>query len=130
MDWPRPGLQPPVLGPYDWWPSMSERQQRLRLTAALATSVVLHAVALAILLWTTPLAQLFTAPSETPEAKLIQVSLLSRPGGGGGGPLPGAPALPMGHGGDDGARPPLPGLRAALTPQPPPLPAPVERQHP
>jgi len=109
---------------------MSERQQRLRLTAALATSVVLHAAALAILLWTTPLAQLFIAPPETPEVKLIQVSLLSRRGGGGGGPLPGPPALPLGHGGDDGARPPLPGLRAALTPQPPPLPAPVEKQHP
>jgi periplasmic protein TonB len=104
---------------------MSGRQQRLRLTAALATSVAIHAVTLAILLWFTPLAQLFTRPPDTPEAKLIQVSLVSRPGGGGGGPLPGAPALPIGHGGDAEARPPLPGLRAVLTPQPPP-PRPVE----
>jgi periplasmic protein TonB len=106
---------------------MSERQQRLRLTAALATSVAVHAVTLAILLWSTPLAQLFTGLPETPDAKLIPVSLVSRPGGGGGGPLPGSPALPMGHGGDDDARPPLPGLRAAPTPHPLPLPRSVER---
>jgi periplasmic protein TonB len=127
MDLPAPGLRPRAEAPYDWGPSMSERQQRLRLTAALVTSAAIHAATLAFLLWSTRLAELFTGPPETPGAKLIQVSLVSRTGGGGGGPLPGAPALPLEPGAED-RPPPLPAPPSA--PKPAPLPRTVVQKAP
>jgi periplasmic protein TonB len=128
MGFAAPGLRPGVEAPYDWGPSMSERQQRLRLTAALVTSAALHAVTLAILLWSTPLAELFTGPPETPEAKLIRVSLVSRPGGGGGGPLPGPPSPDIGP--DRRAPTPEPLRAPKPSPPPPPVPRVVERKPP
>jgi protein TonB len=122
-----PGLRLRVGDPYDWGPTMSDRQQRLRLTAALLASAALHAVVVALLLRSPPIAALLTGAVETPEAKLIPVSLVSRAGGGGGGPLAGLPSPPAGH--DD--RPPVPEVPPAAKPSPPPpLPAAVERKVP
>jgi len=127
MDCSAPRLRTRVEAPYDCGPSMSERQQRLRLTAALVTSAAVHAAILALLL-RSPALELFTGLTEPPEAKLISVSLVSRPGGGGGGPLPGLPSAPMGP----DVRAPTPEPLAAPRPSPPPPPVPrlVERKPP
>jgi periplasmic protein TonB len=122
-----PRLRARVEGPYDWGPSMSERQQRQRLTAALVTSAAVHATILALLL-RSPAIALFTGLTEPPEAKLIPVSLVSRPGGGGGGPLPGAPSPPMGPDVRSPTAEPLPTPRPS--PPPPPVPRVVERKPP
>ena len=84
MDLPATGLRPAVEGPYDWGPAMSARQERLRLTAALATSAAFHLVALVVLLHSARVAELLSDTFDTPRAKLIPVSLVSRAGGGGG----------------------------------------------
>ena len=96
---------------------MSERPQRLRLTAALIASAVLHATMLALLLRSSSLVELIAGPPEPQDAKLIQVSLVSRPGGGGGGPLPGPPSPPLGP---LDLRAPLPASMPAAKPSPPP----------
>jgi protein TonB len=106
---------------------MSERQQRLRLTVALVTSAAVHATVLALLL-RSPAIELFTGLTGQPEAKLISVSLVSRPGGGGGGPLPGAPSAPMGR--DVRAPTPEPLPAPKPSPPPPPVPSTVERKPP
>src|SRR5262249_44262485 len=115
------GLRPAVDGPYDWGSAMSDRQERLRLTAALATSAAFHLVALVVLLHSARVAELLSDTFDTPRAKLIPVSLVSLAGGGGGGPLPGrpSPALPRA-----GNPPPPPELLVApkASPPPPPLP--------
>jgi len=127
MDFPPGGLRVRVGDPYEWGPTMSDRQQRQRLTAALLASVTLHAVILTLLLRSSSIVGLLTGPFETPEAKLIPVSLVSRAGGGGGGPLAGLPSAPAGH--DD--RPPLPDVLPAARPSPPPpLPAASEKKTP
>jgi protein TonB len=97
------------------------------LTAALVTSAAVHAIVLALLL-RSPAIGLFTGLTDPPQAKLISVSLVSRPGGGGGGPLPGTPSPPMGR----DVRAPTPEPLPALKPPPPPPPVPsiVERRPP
>jgi len=120
-------LRARLEAPYDWGPSMSERQQRLRLTAALVTSAAVHATVLALLL-RSPAIELFTGLTDQPEAKLIPVSLVSRPGGGGGGPLPGPPSAPMGR--DVRAPTPEPLPAPKPSPPPPPVPSTVERKPP
>jgi periplasmic protein TonB len=127
MDFSAPRLRARVEPPYEWGPSMSERQQRLRLTAALVTSAAVHATVLALLL-RSPAIELFTGLTGQPEAKLISVSLVSRPGGGGGGPLPGAPSAPMGR--DVRAPTPEPLPAPKPSPPPPPVPSTVERKPP
>jgi protein TonB len=105
---------------------MTDHQQRLRLTAALLASAALHAVLVALLLRSGPLAELLAGVG-APEATLIPVSLVSRAGGGGGGPLAGLPSAPAGQ--DE--RPPVPDVLPAAKPSPPPpLPAAVERKAP
>ena len=127
MDFSAPRLRVRVEAPYEWGPSMSERQQRLRLTAALVTSDAVHATVLALLL-RSPAIELFTGLTGQPEAKLISVSLVSRPGGGGGGPLPGAPSAPMGREVRAPTPEPLPAPKPS--PPPPPVPSTVERKPP
>jgi len=122
MDFSPPGLQPRVVGPYDWGPFMSDRQQRLRLTAALAMSAAAHLTLLVLLLRSAPLVDLLSGEVEIPRTKLIRVSLVSRPGGGGGGPLPGTPSAALGPSGRS-APPSQPLVAPAPSPPPPPLPA-------
>ncbi len=127
MDFSPSGLRLRGGDPYEWGPTMSDHQQRQRLTAALLASAILHAAMLALVLRSASIVDLLTGPFETPEAKLIPVSLVSRAGGGGGGPLAGLPSAPAGH--DD--RPPLPeALPAARPSPPPPLPAASEKKMP
>ena len=127
MDFSPSGLRLRGGDPYEWGPTMSDHQQRQRLTAALLASALLHAAMLALVLRSASIVDLLAGPFETPEAKLIPVSLVSRAGGGGGGPLAGLPSAPAGH--DD--RPPLPeALPAARPSPPPPLPAASEKKMP
>lgn len=71
--------------------------QPLRLTVAMAASVALHALGAALLLHRVAAGDFFEEPSELPaKAELIRVSLVARPGGGGGGSLPGLPSPPTG----------------------------------
>ena len=127
MDFSPSGLRLRGGDPYEWGPTMSDHQQRQRLTAALLASAILHAAMLALVLRSASIVDLLTGPFETPEAKLIPVSLVSRAGGGGGGSLAGLPAPPAGH--DD--RPPLPeALPAARPSPPPPRPAASEKKMP
>jgi len=99
---------------------MSDRQQRLRLTAALAMSAAAHLTVLVLLLRSVPLVDLLAGEVEIPRAKLIRVSLVSRPGGGGGGPLPGTPSAALGPSGR--STPPEPLVAPAPSPPPPPMP--------
>lgn len=99
----------------------------MRLPAAFATSAAIHAVVLGLILRAAlSTGVLFVGPPEPPpEARLIKVSLVSRPGGGGGGPLPGLPSPPRGPAGAlpevaKAAPPPLPQVR--LDKPPPPIP--------
>ena len=121
MDCPPSGLHPRGHGPYDWEPSMSDSQQRLRLTAALAASAAVHAAVLLLLVRSVPLVDLLAGGLETTKAKLIRVSLVSRPGGGGGGPLPGTPSAALGRS-DSPPAPSQPLVAPAPSPPPPPLP--------
>ncbi len=127
MDFSPPGLHPRVDGPYDWGPSMSDRQQRLRLTAALATSAAVHAAMFLLLLRSVPLVDLLAGQLETARTKLIRVSLVSRAGGGGGGPMPGTPSPALGRSGS----PPAPSQPLAVpAPSPPPPPLPTAQTKP
>lgn len=100
---------------------MSDSQQRLRLTAALAASAAVHAAVLLLLVRSVPLVDLLAGGLETTKAKLIRVSLVSRPGGGGGGPLPGTPSAALGRS-DSPPAPSQPLVAPAPSPPPPPLP--------
>ena len=122
MDLPATGLRPAVEGPYDWGPAMSARQERLRLTAALATSAAFHLVALVVLLHSARVAELLSDVFDTPRAKLIPVSLVSLAGGGGGGPLPGTPSPALSRAGNPPPPSSEPLVAPKASPPPPPLP--------
>jgi protein TonB len=112
---------------------MSGAEQPPRLIVATAVSALLHAAVIALVIHGMALRGEFVmALSEIgPKAEPIPVRLVSRPGGGGGGALPGLPSPPAGppdlpavaH------EPPTPIRRAAATPtpvavqKPPPVPA-------
>jgi protein TonB len=129
MDFLQPGLRERGSGPYDWDRPMSARRP-LRLPAAVLTSAAVHAVVLALVLRAASTGGLFAAaPEAVQEAKLITVSLVSKPGGGGGGPLPGLPSAPPGAPGTGAPQPP-PLPRVRLEPPPPPLPQPTTRAKP
>lgn len=121
MDLSPTGLRPALDGPYDWGPAMSDRQERLRLTAALATSAAFHLAAFVFLLHSARVAELLHDTLDTPRVKLIPVSLVSRAGGGGGGPLPGSPSPALARAGNP---PPSsePLVAPKASPPPPPLP--------
>jgi len=120
MDALQTGLRNPARGSYDWDRAMSA-QHRLRLPAALLTSVAVHAVVLALVLRAAVSGGLFEEPPAAPtEAKLIRVGLVSKPGGGGGGPLPGLSSPPTGAPGAGAEQPAPPRVRL----EPPPLPLP------
>jgi periplasmic protein TonB len=121
MDFSPTGLRPAVDGPYDWGPAMSDRQERLRLTAALATSAAFHLAAFVFLLHSARVAELL-GELDTPRVKLIPVSLVSRAGGGGGGPLPGSPSPALARAGSP-PPPAEPVVAPRASPPPPPLPA-------
>jgi protein TonB len=122
MDFSATGLRAAVDGPYDWGSAMSDRQERLRLTAALATSAAFHLVALVVLLHSARVAELLSDVFDTPRVKLIPVSLVSLAGGGGGGPLPGSPSPALSRAGNpSSSSEPLVAPKAS--PPPPPLPA-------
>jgi protein TonB len=106
-------------------------QHPLRLPAAFATSAAIHAVALALVLRAVlSTNDPFVGPPEPPPvARFIKVSLVSRPGGGGGGPLPGLPSPDKGAPGESQvATAALPRVR--LERAPPPIPQPVARPKP
>jgi len=115
------GLRPAVDGPYDWGSAMSDRQERLRLTAALATSAAFHLVALVVLLHSARVAELLRDTFDTPRVKLIPVSLVSLAGGGGGGPLPGSPSPALSRAKNPAATS-EPLVAPKASPPPPPLP--------
>jgi protein TonB len=121
MDFSPTGLRPARDGPYDWGPAMSDRQERLRLTAALATSAAFHLAALVFLVHSARVAQLLSDVLDTPRAKLIPVSLVSLAGGGGGGPLPGSPSPALSRAGNP-PPPSEPLVAPKASPPPPPLP--------
>ena len=100
---------------------MSARQERLRLTAALATSAAFHLVALVVLLHSARVAELLRDAFDTPRVKLIPVSLVSLAGGGGGGPLPGSPSPALSRVGNPAATS-EPLVAPKASPPPPPLP--------
>ena len=103
---------------------MSDHQQRQRLTAALLASAILHAAVLALVLRSASIVDLLTGPFETPEW-LIPVGLVSRAGGGGGGPWPDCRRLRRSR------RPPrFRGPARSEASPPPPLPAASERKMP
>jgi len=116
------GLRPAVAGPYDWGPAMSDRQERLRLTAALATSAVLHLAIFLFLVHSARVAEFLEDAMDSPRAKLIPVSLVSRPGGGGGGPLPGTPSPALSRAGIPPPPSSEPLVAPKASPPPPPLP--------
>jgi len=118
MDLLATGLRPAVDGPYDWGSAMSDRQERLRLTAALATSAAFHLAVLLFLVHSARVAELLGDVFDTPRAKLIPVSLVSLAGGGGGGPLPGSPSPALSRAGNP--RPSSEPLVAPKASQPPP----------
>ena len=122
MDLPATGLRPAVEGPYDWGPAMSARQERLRLTAALATSAAFHLVALVFLVRSARVAELLSDVFDTPRATLIPVSLVSLAGGGGGGPLPGTPSPALSRAGSPPPPSSEPLVAPKASPPPPPLP--------
>lgn len=100
-------------------------QHPLRLPAAFATSAAIHAAVLALVLWTASSGGLLVGPPEgPPKAELIRVSLVSKPGGGGGGALPGLPSAPKGEPGAGAPQPP-PLPKVQLEPPPPPIPHPT-----
>jgi periplasmic protein TonB len=115
------GLHPAVDDPYDWGPAMSDRQERLRMTAALATSAAFHLAVLLFLVHSARVAELLSDVFDTPRARLIPVSLVSLAGGGGGGPLPGRPSPALSRAGNP---PPSsePLVAPKASPPPPPLP--------
>ena len=115
------GLRPAVHGPYDWVPAMSDRQERVRLTAALATSAALHLAIFLFLVHSARVAEFLEDAMDSPRAKLIPVSLVSRPGGGGGGPLPGSPSPALGRA-ESPPPPSAPLVASKPSPPPPPLP--------
>jgi protein TonB len=97
-------------------------QHPLRLPAAFATSIAIHAAVLALVLRAATSGGLFVGPPEgPPKAELIKVSLVSKPGGGGGGALSGLPSAAQGEPGTGAAEPP-PLPRVRLEPPPPPVP--------
>jgi periplasmic protein TonB len=95
-------------------------QHQLRLPAALTASAAIHAVVLALVLRAATSGGLFVdAPQGPPKAELIKVSLISKPGGGGGGALPGMPSAPRGEPGAGAPEPPaLPNVRLETAPPP------------
>ena len=68
MDFSPTGLHPALDGPYEWGPAMSDRQERLRLTAALATSAAFHLAMLLFLLHSARVAELLHDALDTPRA--------------------------------------------------------------
>src|SRR5262249_58293169 len=120
MDLSPTGLRPAVDGLYAWGSAMSDRQERLRLTAALATSAAFHLAVLLFLVHSARVAELLSDVFDTPRAKLIPVSLVSLAGGGGGGPLPGSRSPALSRAGN-----PPPSSEPLVAPKaspPPPLP--------
>jgi periplasmic protein TonB len=122
MDFSPTGLRPARDGPYDWGPAMSDRQDRLRLTAALATSAAFHLAVFLFLVHSARVAEFLADALDIPRVKLIPVSLVSRPGGGGGGPLPGNPSPALARAGNP---PPSSEPLVAPKPSPPPPPLPT-----
>src|SRR5262245_250035 len=122
MDFVQPGLRGYRAGPYDGDRPMSAQRQ-LRLPAAFAASAAIHAAVLALILRAATSGGLFVGPPEgPPKAELIKVSLVSKPGGGGGGALLGMPSAPGGEPGAGSPEPPaLPRVRLETPPPPVPL---------
>jgi len=108
---------------------MAETENQFQLPLALAASTAIHAALLVFLLFLGASTTDFVTPMAEKKVELLPVRLVTRSGGGGGGPLPGLPSAPKGppdlpavaH----QAPSPIPRVAAAPPPVAAPKPAPV-----
>ncbi len=123
------GLRAVAAFPYGWGAAMAETENQFQLPPAFAASTAIHGALLLLLLFLGASTTDFVTPMAENKVELLQVRLVTRPGGGGGGPLPGLPSAPKGapdlpavaH----QAPPPIPRVAAAPPPVAAPKPAPV-----